>query len=557
MASLQRRKNKGKYYWYIVESKRINGKPTPIVIAYLGTIENILSKFSSPNNNDDFKYKSYSYGAVYALWEIARKNNIIKIMDSILPDKKRNGLSKGTSLLLSAIHRAVHPGSKREFSEWASRTSLPSIARFDAEKLTSQHFWDQMDGITEDMIIKMEDEITKQIFNNYNFSADRLALDYTNYFTYIASSNNKSDLAQRGHNKQKRNDLKQVSLALITTKELMMPLCSYVYEGNTNDTSIFPKFIGMLKERLSKYNDIEDLTVIFDKGSNSKDNFDLIEELHLNYVCSFSLNSCKELINIPIDDYKIVKVADKDILCYRTQKTIWGRKRECILAFSQKLKDGQIRGLDKEIEDKLHKLAELKQKLKSDKSRISKKMTDIEKRVKNIISGSHCSKIIQVSYIGKRIVKDIEYSINQDAYEEICKKYFGKKLYISNHKDWTTEEIIEAYFGQSKIEDIFKDSKDPMHFAIRPQFHWTDSKIRVHIFCCLLGLLLTCLLRKELSDKGIKIENDKLIEELNEIREAYILNPNKKKKSGFEVKKVLEEMTEYQKSIWDKLQEII
>ena len=86
-------------------------------------------------------------------------------------------------------------------------------------------------------------------------------------------------------------------------------------------------------------------------------------------------------------------------------------------------------------------------------------MTDIEKRVKNIISGNHCSKIIQVSYIGKRIVKDIEYSINQEAYEEICKKYFGKKLYISNHKDWTTEEIIEAYFGQSKIEDTFKDSK--------------------------------------------------------------------------------------------------
>jgi len=42
MASLQRRKNKGNYYWYVVESKRINGKPTPVVVAYLGTIENIL-----------------------------------------------------------------------------------------------------------------------------------------------------------------------------------------------------------------------------------------------------------------------------------------------------------------------------------------------------------------------------------------------------------------------------------------------------------------------------------------------------------------------------------
>lgn len=557
MASLQRRKNKGNYYWYVVESKRINGKPTPVVVAYLGTIENILRKFSSSESDENIKYKSYSHGAVYTLWEIAKRNNVVKIMNSILPDKKRNGLSKGTSLLLSAIHRAVQPGSKREFSEWASRTTLPSIAGFDPEKLTSQHFWDQMDGITEDMITRMEDEITKQLFKNYDFNMEKLALDYTNYFTYIASSNNKSELAQRGHNKQKRNDLRQVSLALITTKELMMPLCSYVYEGNTNDMTVFPKYINMLKDRLSKYNNSKDITIIFDKGSNSKDNFELMEGLQLSYVCSFSLNSCKELIDIPIDIYAPVNVAEKDILCYRTKKTIWGKEQECILAFSQKLKDGQIRGLDKEIEDKIQELAELKEKLNSDKSRISKKMADIEKRVKNIISGNHGAEIIQVEYTGKRIVKDINYSINETIYDDICKKHFGKKLYITDRKDWSTEEILGAYFGQSKIEDIFKDTKDPMHFAVRPQFHWTDTKIRVHIFCCLLGLMLTCLLRKELMNKGIKIENDKLIEQLSEIRETYILNPNKNKKSGFEVKKALEEMTEYQKSIWDNLQEII
>ena len=515
------------------------------------------NKFTSTSNNDNFKYKSYSHGAVYALYEIAKKNNVINIMDFILPDKKRNGLSKGTSLLLSAIHRAVTPGSKREFSEWASLTTLPSIVGFDPNKLTSRHFWDQMDGITEEMIVQIEDEITKQIFKNYEFNAEKLALDYTNYFTYIASSNDKSDLAQRGHNKQKRNDLKQVSLALITTKELMMPLCSHVYEGNANDITVFPEYIKMLKDRLSKYNNSKDITVIFDKGSNSKDNLNLIETLRFNYVCSFSLNSCKELIDIPLDNYEIVNAADKDILCYRTKKNIWGRERECVLAFSQKLKDEQIKGLDKEIGDKFEELSKLKEKLKSDKSRISKKMSDIEKRVKNIISGNHGAEIIKVTYIGKRIVKDIEFSIDKAMYDEICKKHFGKKLYITNQENWTTKEIIEAYYGQSKIEDLFKDTKDPMHFAIRPQFHWTDSKIRVHIFCCLLGLLLTCLLRKELINKDIKIENDKLIEKLSEIRLTYILSPNKSRKSGFDVKKVLEEMTEYQKSIWDKLQEII
>lgn len=557
MASLQRRKNKGKYYWYIVESKRINGKPTPIVIAYLGTIENILKRFTSPTSNENLSYKSYSHGAVYALYKVAQKNNIISIMDSILPDKKRNGLSKGTSLLLSAIQRAILPGSKREFSEWSSITTLPSIAGFEPGKLTSQHFWDQMDGITDEMIIQMEDEIRKQIFKKYEFNAEKLALDYTNYFTYIASSNDKSVLAKRGHNKQKRNDLKQFSLALITSKELMMPLCSHVYEGNTNDATVFPVYIKMLKDRLSKHSNTRDLTVIFDKGSNCKSNLNLIESLHLNYVCSFSLNSCKELIDIPLESYEIVNAAGKDILCYRTKKSIWGKERECVLAFSQKLKDGQKKGLDEELGDKLEELSELKDKLKNDKSRISRKMADIEKRVKNIISGNHGEKIIQIKYIGKRVIKDIDFFIDKNIYDEICEKHFGKKLYITNRINWTTKEIIEAYFGQSKIEDIFKDTKDPMHFAIRPQFHWTDSKIRVHIFCCLLGLMLTCMLNKELASKGIKIENDKLIERLNEIRLTYILSPEKSNKSGFEVKKVFEEMTESQKLIWDNLQEII
>ena len=173
MASLQRKKIKGHYYWYVVESKRVNGKPMPIVVAYLGTIENILSKFSNNSSPDDFTYKSYSHGVVYILWEIARKNNIIQILDSIFPERTRDDQSRGKSLLLAAIQRAISPGSKREFSEWASGTSLPSLADFKAEELTSQHFWDQMDGIDETMLTQAENEITDKIFKNYSCDSNR------------------------------------------------------------------------------------------------------------------------------------------------------------------------------------------------------------------------------------------------------------------------------------------------------------------------------------------------------------------------------------------------
>ena len=64
MASLQKRNNKGHDYWYVVESKRVNGKPRPIVIQYLGTIENILRHFREGPDDSKAQYKSYEHGAV-------------------------------------------------------------------------------------------------------------------------------------------------------------------------------------------------------------------------------------------------------------------------------------------------------------------------------------------------------------------------------------------------------------------------------------------------------------------------------------------------------------
>ena len=69
MASLQKINVKGTYYYSIVESRRINGKPTPVTIAYLGNIKNMLNIFNNKESSDDnATYKSYSYGAVYALF---------------------------------------------------------------------------------------------------------------------------------------------------------------------------------------------------------------------------------------------------------------------------------------------------------------------------------------------------------------------------------------------------------------------------------------------------------------------------------------------------------
>ena len=556
---MQKIKSKGINYYSIVESRRINGKPTPVTIAYLGNIDNILKMF---NNNKNItcseELKSYSYGAVYALWEIAKKHHIVKYLNKSLPKQTRNGLSRGESLLLSAIYRAIYPGSKNEFSDKISETSLPSIAKFNPEKLTSQHFWSQMDGINEEMLYDAEDNIAKHVLNHYNINPGKLALDYTNYFTYIDSDNTKCTIAKRGRNKEKRGDLRQFSLGLVTTKELTIPLCSYVYEGNMTDVTTFPKYLELFKNRIGNYTDATDITLIYDNGSVSKNN--LLElkrhKPQIHYVCAFSIASCKQLLEISCDDYTTQRIyEDKDILCYRTTQDIWGGEKECILIYSQDLYMGQYKSLIASIEKKKQKLQKLKEQLRNPKSRISKKSANIDVRIKKIISGNFRDNIFDIKKTGKQIIKDIDFSVDYDVVKTLCYKHYGKRLIITDQFSWTTKEILEAYWDQNNIESIFKDTKNRHHFSVKPQFHWTDSKVRVHTFCCLLGLLLTSLLRKELDDAGVKIENKKIIDVLSGIREVYVLSPDKKAKNGFGVQKKLEKMSPIQKKVWDALDE--
>ena len=65
---------------------------------------------------------------------------------------------------------------------------------------------------------------------------------------------------------------------------------------------------------------------------------------------------------------------------------------------------------------------------------------------------------------------------------------------MSDRHDWPTAEIIRAYHGQSAIEAVFAHLMDPNHIALRPQRHWTDQKLHVHVFTCVLGYLLARLL---------------------------------------------------------------
>jgi len=554
MATLISKTVKGHQYWYIVESKRIGGKVKQEVIEYIGNQKKLSEYLLNSNARrlsdclEQVCIKSYSHGDTYALMKISEKFGIKEILDAIFKKKTRNGIERSFSLILAAVHRASFPGSKNEFASWFQSTSLPFHLNIKPQVMTSMHFWDQMDGISENELMAAEDAITKRILGYYDIGIHKVALDYTNYFTYISSGNDRNTLAKRGRNKQKRYDLRQCSLAIITSKDLGIPLFSHVYEGNTNDQTEFREYVKLLRERMPSCNP-EEVTLVFDGGSNTKEN---LNSLSMHYICSFSLSYCKELYQIDLTDYREIHVNGREKKAFRTTRNIWGQERECILTFSQSLYDGQLRELELSLINALGQIEELNKKIQNPKSRISKEKEDLQKKVDGILKNKHSRKIIETEIAGETVA----YRINEEEKAIIIHCYFGKKLIITDRKEWSTEDILTTYYEQDCVEKLFQDTKNSDHFSIQPIYHWTDQKIRVHIFICLLGLTLSTLLQKEVGGAGgVKISKNRLMEELGMIRESWVGELDGESDSKKVIRR-LEKMNDMQEMIWQAVEKI-
>ena len=158
MATIQKRKCRGYAYWSIVESRRINGKPRPVILEYLGTAEALLKRLKEGVPK---RVRSYSHGAVAVMLDIAEELQLVQIINKHVPRKQlRDGFTVGASLLLAAIGRVCHPTSKRNwFQGWARYTSLSYLLRRSISKLDSQHFWDQMGALPTEAIPLIEEDI--------------------------------------------------------------------------------------------------------------------------------------------------------------------------------------------------------------------------------------------------------------------------------------------------------------------------------------------------------------------------------------------------------------
>ena len=558
MASLTKKKVGNHYYWYARECAWVDGKPKIVGQKYLGKTDDIVKKvLGKPEIPDPRKVVLCEFGAVTACFAMSQRIKLREIIDHHAP-KRNQGLTVGTYLELATINRVVAPTSKAAFAEWYSSTALPRLIPADKRQLTSQRFWDHMGYVDQEKITAIETELAALIVREFNLSLRRLLYDATNFHTYI-STQTESELAQRGHNKQKRNDLRQVSLALMVSEDFHIPLFHALYGGNINDPTEFSSVVEELVERHRAVADqCERVTLVFDKGNNSEDNIKQVDDSPFHFVGSLVPSHHEDLLDVPRSKYEVLEGERfEGVEAYRTKKVVFGQERTIVVTFNDDLFDGQVNGLGWQLKKKRKELRALKNRLArraSGKVKKGRKPTvaSVKRQVDRILSWQYHSQLFDVE-IGEQdghIV--LGFKTNTTAVARLHRRLFGKNILFTDNDEWTNEDIVAAYRGQYRIEDAFKQMKHPVFVSWSPRFHWTDQKIRVHGLYCVLALTIASLLQRELARKGVELSIPKMLKNLSAIREVAIFYP-KNKVSGSPVKISLSEMTKLQRKLYNQL----
>jgi len=530
MPSLTRKFIRGRPYYYARWCQRVDGRPKIVKTLYLGSLDNIVQAVeTSQQPLPPREAEVAHFGEVVALYDQAEHLGLVEVIDAQIP-KRHQGLSVGQYLLLAAINRAAHPTSKAKLAPWYRQTVLPRLLPASADELTSQAFWNHMDRVRPEDIEAIEMNLAQRLLRDLKLDLRTLVYDGTNFFTYINTCN-PATLPARGHNKQKRGDLRQVNLGMLVSTDFHVPLLHRVYTGNVTDATAFQSISEELAHHYQRLAEgCEHITLIFDKGNNSAEALESVDDSVFHFVGSLVPTQHPELLRIALEQFRPLPGARfEGVSVYRTRKIVFGQERTILITFNETLLEGQLQGITANLEKARRKLSDLQDSLRRHRQGRVKggrapKVESVRKQVDQILRGQFLKQLLHCE-VDAGQVPSLRFRSDPSALARLVDTQLGKTLLFTDNDDWSDEEIVSGYRAQYHIESAFRDMKNPHFLGWSPMFHWTDSKIRVHAFYCVLALTLVSLLQRTLHSKGIDLSLTRMMELLGAIQEILVIYP--------------------------------
>ena len=560
MTSLYPKKIGGKTYWYLREMARVGGRPKMVSERYIGSaadVEALLDAREQAVLPD--RTRHLGFGDVAAVWGILDELRVAGLIDEVAgPGPAGLPLSAGTYLALAALNRLVAPCSKAGIAAWWKTTAADRFTKISASALDHRRFWDAMHAVSLEQLEQISQAVALRLIEVSGVDISSVALDMTNFATFIATANDKAPVAQRGKAKQKRADLRLVGLGLVVTRDGGIPLAWHAYPGDRPDVTQFPTMIDQLRGQYQAITttaghaadsddtdsgeadsgeadsgeadsgDI-DMTVVFDAGQNSQDNFAHLAEQGLHYIGSVPASDCPDLTALPASARAVV---DPDrfggLSAFDTRRETYGAQRRAILTHSPELHQAQARGFDGTTLAKAgRKLDELAATLARGKTRRTRQK--VEADIEQITRKPWVRRVVSWRLDGEQ-PQDLRltWSVDPAARDTLEEELFGKHVLITDHDHWPVADVVAGYRSQSEAEFCFRQMKDPHVVSFSPMHHWTEHNIRVHTFTCVLALQIAHLMRHKARQADLHLSVRALLDQLAGIGETVLLYQGEK-----------------------------
>ena len=411
----------------------------------------------------------------------------------------KGGPSVGELAVAVAIQRACSPGPKRDLGEFLD-ASLPRVSCLPGSAFTGQAFHRVAQQVTEDDLEQAQLAISKAAVARFELSADVLAFDTTNFDTHIDSLT-PGELAQRGHAKSKRKDLRVVGLGVLVSETGHVPLLYRTYNGNGSDQAVLGACLGGLAQLHQALDSGEDRrrpaqrTLVRDGGFWSPQ-----LELDLDAAGYYSLISlplghkaAEQALQMAAQRGAMKPLSGKlsEVRAARVRTSVGELDRTLVVVESQELLQGQNRGIAAALikaKVELRKLEALSQKGRISRSRL-------EDRVRKALAREHLSSFVVTTIAGTDRASTLQWEVDAAKRRELEKTRLGRRVLCTDRHNWSTGRIVYAFRGQWNVEELFRRAKKGGVVPWGPSHQWADGSIRLHTFATVLGLMLVSLAR--------------------------------------------------------------
>jgi transposase len=476
-------------------------------------IEDQVIEAASPELSQDF-------GATFAIFRIWEKLDWTRILDKFLKGR-RFDFDVVANLMVLVANRLLDPMAKLHILEWMEGVYFPGI---DRGEISYNHLLRTMDFLIEHKR-QLEPRLASPILNLFDGALDLVFCDLTSCYFEISTedkdntnSNEKCECTLRNHGYDRDGSgCPQIVLGLVMTKD-GIPLCHYVFPGQTPDKSTFRDVISDLKARFA----IKRCIVVADRGLLSKQNLEVLGEAGLDYIVARPLRQnrvSKEAIRAVA---KNVKHQVKD---WEEKKTPQNQ-RECFLEATI---DGRRFVVARNDEIAQQTKSSRKQRLAQATSYIKWRIARTAARLSGSVPAtgkvlSHQETLLHLhDYLRDGNLSKF-YNVYLDEDGHVAwgpenesrtweREIDGKLLLETTNKTLKPFEIVSQYKELQDIERCFRTLKSSLD--IRPMYHRTDRRIEAHIFMCVMALQLHRYMRNRLHASKIVKSPERVLEKLS------------------------------------------